>query len=311
MLRHSLKKFRLPLIPLEPETRWISKWKQVNAFLEHRKGYMNWYAAISNRSKFSAVKKHSNLFFYDPKELELLQYFVDCCSIFEIQNKQLQDSQINNISNGMSIYYVLENYYTLCEYARNGGIILASSNNVYNFSVLNGPSNLSVEEKQIVLNAILVARPCFEEYLNHFRKNPLYYVVTALDPTSKFQDFHNPISEDEANLKIRETDRFINSYLERCNTNVGTVSDSNTDRTSTPEGKALKFTIVRINNNGYPASAHNIEQNASSEWDRYKKGRSDPQRFTHRCHTVVVRLPLSIPKLIQASIGITVLKNKH
>ena len=271
MLRYSLKNFRLPLIPLEPETRWIFKWRQVNAFLEHRKGYMDWYAAISNRPKFSAIKKHSNLFSYDLKELELLQYFVDCCSIFEIQNKQLQDSQINNISNGMSIYYVLENYYTLCEYARDGGIIPTSSNSVYNFSVLNGPSNLSMEEKQIVLNAILAARPCFQEYLNHFRKNPLYYVATALDPTSKFHDFHNLMTEDEANLKIQETDRFINGYLERCNTNVGTVSDSNTDRTSTPEGKALKFPIVRISNNEYPVSAHNIEQNASSEWDRYKK----------------------------------------
>ena len=71
--------------------------------------------------------------------------------------------------------------------------------------MLSGPSNLSMEENPTVLNAILAARPWFQEYLNHFRKNPLYYVATALDPTSKFHDFHKLMSEGEPNLKIQKT----------------------------------------------------------------------------------------------------------
>lgn len=71
-----------------------------------------------------------------------------------------------------------------------------------------------------------------------------YYVATTLAPPS--------------NSSIREANRFINSHLELCGTITETVS------TSAPEGKVLKFTVVRMNDNKYPASSHNVEKKAPS-----------------------------------------------
>ena len=46
LLRKSLERYGIPLVSVESKTRWIYKWRQVNAYLKNRESYVKWYNTI-------------------------------------------------------------------------------------------------------------------------------------------------------------------------------------------------------------------------------------------------------------------------
>lgn len=211
-INSSLKTNKLPLIPYESPTRWLFTWNQVKVFLENYKAYKNWLNVIKEDGQDYLVNRIQDHMTFDSKTINLLAYFIECGKIFDYINRKFQDDEYNNLPQAVPLYYLLGHYYKSCLNVSTGKEI-PKSNKGMDFSFLNGPSSLSSDEKNIVLEAINESYLCYQNYLSYVQANPLYYVAVMLDPTAKHEQLYKTMEIDEFNLRMNQVKNFIRMYL--------------------------------------------------------------------------------------------------
>ena len=208
-LRASIQEYGLPLIPLEPEVRWIYKWRQVDCFLRNRASYLEWFAKVGCDNESTATRKLKELLYFTPETIQTLQFFIDACQIFKSFTDMLQDDETSNLPDGLSVYYTLNHFYDMCHLASKGHKIPEPSDDSLDLSFLNGREGLLPERRNLVLDAILSARATFNQYFETAKSNILYYVAAVLDPSSKFDNFIFLMQEDESRICLLYTSRCV------------------------------------------------------------------------------------------------------
>lgn len=208
----SLRKHNLPLIPYELQTRWIFKWRQVKIFLENYQAYRDRLGDVKDAGREHLVSRVKDHLTFDSKSIELLTYFVESCKIFDYLDSKFQENDYNNLPQVIPLYYLLEHFYKCCLVVSTGKEIHKLTKTM-DFSHLNGPSTLSLEEKNIVLEAINDAHFCYQNYLSYIQSNPLYYVAVMLDPTAKHEQLYKAMNADEFTIRMNSVTSFIRSYL--------------------------------------------------------------------------------------------------
>lgn len=178
LLRASLSQERLPLIPVASETRWLYVWKQLDAYLKYRDRYLVWLEVLQNSPQHEkAALKVKQYIELAPATEQSLQYFVDCCSIFNYLNNHLQDDDFNRLPNAASFYYTMKEFYRLCGCAGSEDVEPALAG-AFDFTFINGRSTLPSDIKRNVLQSILSAKSKFDEYFEYFKENDIYFVAS-------------------------------------------------------------------------------------------------------------------------------------
>ncbi|SCU77922.1 putative transposase of the Rover2 hAT-like family [Lachancea sp. 'fantastica'] len=271
LLRSSLMKASIPLVPAASETRWLYIWRQVTTFLKYRQQYLTWFDNFKKLPQNnSAASKIERCFDQTPEEVHLLQYFVDCCSIFKVLNDTLQEDSFNHLSNAVPFYYTLLEYYDLCDDAHME-MIEEPREGAFDFTFINGTQNLPLEMKKTVLDAVLSTRNKFTTYFQYFAENDLYFVAAFLDPSSKDQCFNTLMTEDEAQFRLSRVERYLKFYLKKCEPRKLTKSTELAKRSvrGTPHQVIKLPTINRREKHSRYGEAFMSNQ-AVSEWDKYK-----------------------------------------
>ncbi|SCU98579.1 putative transposase of the Rover2 hAT-like family [Lachancea mirantina] len=271
LLRSSLMKASIPLVPAASETRWLYIWKQVTTFLKYRQQYLTWFNNFKKSPQnISAASKIEKCFEQTPEEVHLLQYFVDCCSIFKVLNDTLQEVSFNHLSNAVPFYYTLLEYYDLCGDAHTEAIELPTEG-AFDFTFINGTQNPPLDMKKTVLDAVLSTRNKFTTYFQYFTENDLYFVAAFLDPSSKHQCFNTLMAEDEAQFRLSKVEKYLKSYLKKSEPRKVVTSTELAKRSfrGTRHRVSKLPTINRREKHSRNAEASMCNQ-AVSEWDKYK-----------------------------------------
>lgn len=217
MLRASVEKLGVPCLPSGRQARGTDRWQQMDVFLRHREGYLNWYIGSGSSRQLAVAKKQiRELVTHTSEIVGQLQYFVDCCAIFKSYSDVLQKDENNSLLSGVPMCYTLSYFFGLCERAARGVKIPKAADSNDDFSFLSEPAELPLTARRAVLDAVLASRKSFETYFEHLKANPLYYVAAILDPTSDFENLQRVMAEEEAEARLQQVDTFVRSYLRAC-----------------------------------------------------------------------------------------------
>lgn len=272
LLRASLSQEGLPLIPIASETRWLYVWKQLDAYLKYRDRYLIWLEVLQNSPQHEKVAlKVKQYIELAPATEQLLQYFVDCCSIFNYLNNHLQDDDFNRLPNAASFYYTMKEFYRLCACAGSEDVAPALEG-AFDFTFINGRSTLPSDIKRNVLQSILSVKSKFDEYFEYFKENDIYFVASFLDPTSKYDIFDRLMMENEADNHLKRVELYIKSFLGRCKSKKSYSVDSLASRRAKPSvAKISKLPLVYARRTPTIDTSTLSSSIALEEWDNYKR----------------------------------------
>ncbi|SCU99068.1 putative transposase of the Rover3 hAT-like family [Lachancea dasiensis] len=266
-LKTALAEAELPMIPSNLGLGWICIWDQLATFLEHRQRYSQWIDNLRNSSKKyhlpSTIDQQIEL---PIGTIQLLEYFVSCCSIFRTLSNSLQDDAVNNISNAVTFYCTMKKYFELCSIGE-AEVIETTSEGSFDFTFINGAPDHSKDVRRPVLEAVLSARQKFDEYFNAFKENEIYFVAAFLDPSLKFDCFSELMVGEEGEQQFKKVELYLKSYLAECQSKNRSVP-----RIEVPSVAGTKGS--RINKLPRPnmRTKHSIVKayQVLEEWERYK-----------------------------------------
>ncbi|SCV02085.1 putative transposase of the Rover4 hAT-like family [Lachancea mirantina] len=221
-----LKIAKVPVIPLECPTRWMLKWRQIERFLANRNLYEAWCQKTKEMGGEKLSSKMEKYLILDARTAQLLKYFVEACELFNNLTLKLQEDDYNCLSNAVPFYYLLDHYYTAASQAVEG-VTFSSSSSATNFSCLNGSSALHPEDRELVLQAMMVAQKSHLNYFAEVKKDPIYYLSVMLDPRHKTEKLYRTMSTPEANERIQLCEAFIRNYFKEYES-IGPSEEVNT-----------------------------------------------------------------------------------
>ncbi|SCU97621.1 putative transposase of the Rover3 hAT-like family [Lachancea nothofagi CBS 11611] len=267
ILASSLSEAGIALIPLVFEDSSLHVWKQIDFFLKHRDQYMSWVMSLNTFPCCEYQASELEPYFEISSETQnLLQYFVDCCSIFSYLGDKLQVADFNQLSNAAPIHFTLKAYYEFCHSAVFAQII-APCDNSFDFSFINGDSKLSVETKGRVLKAVNYSLVDFSNSFGLLKQNIIYFVATFLDPTFGPHGFHDFMTKEDADYHLQSVETYVKRYLENYrpaeSSNVGLKSRGSRGQKSSKLPRLCLGTVTQTN-----AKAFSREERFG-EWDRY------------------------------------------
>ncbi|SCU86158.1 putative transposase of the Rover3 hAT-like family [Lachancea dasiensis] len=270
-LRSSVKNAGLPLIPIAPETRWLYLWEQVSFYLKYRGRYLAWLESVKRSETYGhlaeKIESHMKL---SPRVKHILEYFVSCCSIYKFFNDSMQDETLNRLRHAPSFYYTMELFYDLCQTSKDGTHVEEEQDGSFDFSFLNGDTELPPSAKTFVLDAVLSTKKKFDEYMSHFNKTDIYFVAAFLDPSSKFTCFDECMSDDEKGVQVSKVETYLRNYLGKCKASgyIPVVSSSVPQNTGRPK-KIGKYPRVSRKNKGVFKTATFLQKPTVPEWSLY------------------------------------------
>ncbi|CEP63189.1 zinc finger BED domain-containing protein [Lachancea lanzarotensis] len=272
LLRDSLAVAGLPEIPPALESSWVSVWDQIAKYLDHYDAYLKWFESFQESSKHrniaARMAPHLQL---SSETREVLEYFVDCCSIFKYLHDSLQNETFNQLPNAISFYYTLKEYFDLCSNADVESII-PSSEGCFDFTFINGKVGLSRMTKAIVLAAVRSAKPKFKEFFDMFWNNEVYFVAAYLDPTSKLDCFSQLLVGSEREHQLQKVERYMKHYLAQCEPQTKQAPLPFSQLQSQPKQNYRVFKIPRLDRREKKPLFRSVEPSVQmlEEWENYK-----------------------------------------
>ncbi|SCU95654.1 putative transposase of the Rover4 hAT-like family [Lachancea sp. 'fantastica'] len=230
-IRLSMKKDKVPFLPLETSTRGMYIWRQVNAFLKASTKYTIWFLKHEENGDKDIVSMLREYIHFDQEILKLLQYFVHSLQPLYDLSSKVQNDAYNHLSNGVPLYYLAEEFYFFCQRASEGSRIPRAAKGP-DFSCLNGAPELTRAHKLFVLNSILKTRASYDKHMVSIRQDPLSYVAVILDPGARTEALDKMMPREEAEERVGEAYDFLKSYLQRMDEPVA----SNPSKSCQPHG---------------------------------------------------------------------------
>ncbi|SCV01968.1 putative transposase of the Rover4 hAT-like family [Lachancea mirantina] len=269
-IRMCLAEFNAPLLPLDSQTRWMTRWRQIHTFLKNRHIYEACCEKIKDSGNLKLAMKLRELIIFDARTLELLQYFVDVCKIMNETNLQLQHAENNCLPNAAPVYYLMDHFYQNCTDALAGYKISRSSSDI-DFSCLNGSSALHPDDKRLILDSMAIAKSSHEKYFIEFRSNPVYHVSFILDPRSKSHGLYNLMSASYAVKNIQKSEMFIMNYLKEYESCCPShPSNATPQRELKEKDRYFAFTLKNRDADKIDTSDNSNENSvALDEWNSY------------------------------------------
>ncbi|CEP61038.1 putative transposase of the Rover hAT-like DNA transposon [Lachancea lanzarotensis] len=264
VLRSALADAGLPLIPSAPKTQGIIIWKQIATFLKHHDDYAHWAKRSKSRAELFNYQTKIEGWFELPEEtMQLFEYFTSCCSIFQIMSGNLQNNAANNIANAVTFYGTMREYYNLCSVGETENVETPPKG-FFDFTFINGKSDLPEETKSTVLKAVISSRPTFDEYFDRYRKNDIYFVAAFLDPTIKESCFSELLTEQEGEYHFQRVEKYVKRYLRLCDPQKIPCIDYTLEPVKLNRVTKLPKPIVR------PKQSVKRVSKVLEEWDTYK-----------------------------------------
>ncbi|SCW03379.1 putative transposase of the Rover4 hAT-like family [Lachancea fermentati] len=207
-----LREQNIPPMPAESLCQWTSAWSQLSAFLANFRAYRTLCEQLLENGHQDLAREIQENIEVDKRALELFKYFVGVFELFNDMSMKLRQDDFNHLANGVPIFYLLDHFYKICAKASNGSRI-SKSRAGFDFSCINGSSDLQAEDREVVFDAIKLADATHQEYMCYFRANSLYYVAFLLDPAAKEDAMYKMMSAEEAAGKMLDARLFIEAFL--------------------------------------------------------------------------------------------------
>ncbi|SCU91112.1 putative transposase of the Rover5 hAT-like family [Lachancea dasiensis] len=233
-----------------------SVWRQVTKFLRVQQQLKDWLDNAEHDAEASILNELSANISHTTRALELFRYYVECCSVFDKLRGSMLTDGICYLPEGVFISYKLNQFYDLCESAQNGEFIHNEE-----FAYLNGSDSLLPEHKQRVLKAVLASKKMFKGFFDGVTENLTFYVSVALDPSSRFENLRQFISEDELNGIIGKVEVSIQEYLSKCDLY---------DHSTTKSGGQMANQTSKRKRLGEGPSETGVFSSSYDEWTHYK-----------------------------------------
>ncbi|CUS22779.1 putative transposase of the Rover hAT-like DNA transposon [Lachancea quebecensis] len=243
-LKASMEAFGVPFPFTSVSSDSVHEWRMTKSFLDNQGKYLEWLSKLSVNPAFTLTACTLS-----QEQLNILKHFVNCLSIFEVWATKLQNPSSNTIMNAVLVFYSLERFYTSARSA-----VQRPDNEHPFFPVEYGSSR---EQRNQVLQGVLVSQKIFEAQFDSFKRNPLYFAAAALNPVSKFETFRELMNEAECSSRINELESFFHGWLSgsrnsRLLNSTGEITISSLTTTHIPDSETEQIPVV-------------------DEWDFYKR----------------------------------------
>ncbi|SCU92155.1 putative transposase of the Rover1 hAT-like family [Lachancea sp. 'fantastica'] len=209
-IRGRISSYIALIIPQHNSTSFLSRHRQLDAFLKVSKGVKNFFFQNRYDHDCHLLPEDLSIFCYEQKDVELILFFVRLTNIFKDLTMMLQDDEANSLSNGIDYYMLIDSYFESCEKLRKGS---ADSECLEDVGLKQSHLSLSKDIKEQALSAVLSARPLFDKYKAIAYEEPGYWVAHILQPNVKTIALDSKFDEVDQDRYRRMAGRHVDWYI--------------------------------------------------------------------------------------------------
>ncbi|SCV05731.1 putative transposase of the Rover1 hAT-like family [Lachancea nothofagi CBS 11611] len=254
-------------IPKHNNTRFISRYRQLDAFLKVSKGAKEFFFENRFDPEYQLTQEDCSIFCYDQAEIESILFLLRLTRIFYEFTMLLQDDSMNSLYHGIEYYMQLNQYFDSCESIKNGSM---DSDHLQSAGLKPTHFSAPKETQDEILGAIIAARPKFEKYLKVAYEEPGYWAAHILQPHCKSHLLTNVFDQPFSNHVLELVNGYVTLYIKKFNENSDYHSNDEhliPARLRPVEGK--KFKIMRNLSKFCEQNLATCSRATKNEWQIY------------------------------------------
>ena len=268
-VRRKIRSYIPHTIPKHNNTRFLSRHRQLEAFLKVSKGVKAFFFDNRFDPDYQLSQEDGSIFCYEQDEVETILFFVRLTRIFQEFTMMLQDDSMNNLPGGIEYYLHINQYFEACEMLKNGS---TTTQQLQDIGLKESYLAIRKETHDVVLSSVLSARPKFTKYRDLVNAEPGFWVAHILQPTVKTCVLTNSFDESFQKEVLQSVDKYVNLYIK----DFREKHDSSSDRphlvSPTVDSNGTggnKFKVLRILERSRVRNVAMHHASIKSEWQIY------------------------------------------